>query len=175
MLDGSSVVASSVLDGSSVGAFSVLDASSVGAFSVLDASSVVAFSVLDGSSVGAFSVLDALSNSDDCVEIPFAEFSELSSLKLACPVVFDVSSAFASFPIPNTNVAPINNDAVPTVNLRIEYLFCLFGKKSNFFPFIYIPPQFKQLKLAKYNCTTSLNLVNIVLHNTLNIYKEFTI
>ena len=46
---------------------------------------------------------------------------------------FTNSSAFASFPIPKNNVAPTRIEAVPTVNLLIEYLFCLFGIKSNLF------------------------------------------
>ncbi len=36
-------------------------------------------------------------------------------------------------PAPKINVAPTKIDAVPTVNFLIEYLFNLFGKKSNFF------------------------------------------
>ena len=43
------------------------------------------------------------------------------------------SAACASLLIPNNKVAPTKIEAVPTENLLIEYLFNLFGKKSNLF------------------------------------------
>ena len=52
----------------------------------------------------------------------------------ACSVLASSSAALAtSCPAPKINVALTKIDAVPTVNFLIEYLFNLFGKKSNFF------------------------------------------
>ncbi len=55
------------------------------------------------------------------------------SLALLSFVIESNSAAFASLLTPNTSVAPINNDAVPTVNFLIEYLFNLLGKNPCFF------------------------------------------
>ncbi len=46
------------------------------------------------------------------------------------------SAAFASsLEAPNINVTPNKIEAVPTVNLRIEYLLFILGKKSSFLDF----------------------------------------
>ncbi len=48
--------------------------------------------------------------------------------------VVDVSAAFASCVFtPNNKIAPTRIEAVPTVNLRIEYLFFLSGWKDALF------------------------------------------
>lgn len=53
------------------------------------------------------------------------------------------SAALASSFTPKINIVPNRIEAVPTVNLRMEYLLRLFGRKSNFF-IEKIPPRFLQ-------------------------------
>ena len=60
--------------------------------------------------------------------------SPLSWLLTSSFVIVSNSAACASLPIPKTSVAPTSNDAVPTVNFLIEYLFNLFGNKPCLFP-----------------------------------------
>ena len=142
---GASSVALSV--SSAAGASSFVDASLVA--SLLGASSFVGASLVASllgasSFVGASLVASLLGTSSFVGASLVASLlgassfvgASLALLSATFSVVFDFwcsSAACASFPIPNNRVDPTNIDAVPTVNLLIEYLFNLLGKKSNFF------------------------------------------
>ncbi|CAM4071365.1 hypothetical protein STXY8166_11585 [Staphylococcus xylosus] len=146
---GSSVLGSSVL-GSSVLGSSVFINSSLFSFTVDCSTSLVdstsEFSVF---SCVSLSLLSFFTSSESCSVVIFSSIplisliSKASPLSLVLPssvVIESSSSALASLPIPITKVAPINNDAVPTVNFLIEYLFNLLGKNPCLF-FIIFPPQ----------------------------------
>ncbi|SCU28373.1 Uncharacterised protein [Staphylococcus xylosus] len=139
-----SVIVSSVLGSS------VFICSSLFSFTV-DCSTSLAGSTSESSvfSCISLSLLSFFTSSEFCSVELFSStllislISNASPLSLVLPssvVIDSSSSALASLPIPITKVAPINNDAVPTVNFLIEYLFNLLGKNPCLF-FIIFPPQ----------------------------------
>ena len=114
------------------GAVSVVGASVVGWLSAagwLSAGTVVSDGAVCvfGSGVDALSVVGvAVGSVEPSLPLPVLE-SLPDELELL------VSAAFASSFVPKINIVPNSIEAVPTVNLRIEYLLRLLGRKSNFF------------------------------------------
>ena len=93
-----------------------------------------------------FVVLSDFSFSDWFVVLSLLLNSSTSTGSLLSLVLFpfwevalSISSALATPPTPNTNVAPINKEAVPTVNFLIAYLLSTLGKNPCLF-FISKPP-----------------------------------
>ncbi|EJX19061.1 hypothetical protein SOJ_04900 [Staphylococcus sp. OJ82] len=116
--------------------------------------SISEFSSLPSVSLTSFA-LEIGSFSTSCVSVSIVFISLISNaspllLPLSLVLISSNSAACASLPTPNTNVAPIKSDAVPTVNFLIEYLFILLGKNPCLF-FIIFPPQnrFVQLNITQ--------------------------
>ncbi len=120
-----SVVDSGVF--SFVSSFSSIEFDVASFLAIFEASVVI--SLLAGSSLGTSVVSSRFKFSS---LVTPSEAVLLSTFSVAP----SFSAAFASsLEAPNINVTPNKIEAVPTVNLRIEYLLFTFGKKSSFLDF----------------------------------------